>query len=132
MLEFKIERKEIKVTGEFQDCYARYRANTRAVEALLPEDHRLCEDLWLHEGRINMPVYKEINNPEGFTLDEYIAINGYREQDEWELGEKMHKLPMNGNWSIKGGADTFNKKYAKLTTTAYKKVGMLVIPPVKK
>jgi hypothetical protein len=129
MKTFEIKRSSINVEGApFSDCYSSYRATTRAVEALLPQDHYLCDDLWLHEGKIEHPIYLKIDRPEGFSLQEYRKLKGYLAQEEQELDGLAYWLPMNGNWSIMCGADTFSTKYAKLITTVYQKVGTVVIP----
>jgi hypothetical protein len=42
----------------------------------------------------------------------------------------MHSLPENGNWSVIGGADVFNTKYAKLITVVKVDAGKIIIPAI--
>lgn len=133
MKTIELNREEVTVTGKFATCYAAYAATTNAINALLPANLFVTEQVWLHEGVVNIRMYESVTKPEGFSLDEYQALTGFGiHQDHGYMHQPingvMHTLPENGNWSILSGADVHNIKHAELITTVKVEVGKVVIP----
>ena len=131
----KLDREDIKVTGEFNTCYAAYAATTDAINAALPTHLFITEQVWLHEGIVNIKLYSTVEKPEGFTEEEYRKLTGFGSRQEvgfsvQPINGLMHILPENGNWSVIGGADVFSTKHAKLITVVKVDAGKVIIPAI--
>ena len=129
----KLDREEIIVTGTYPTCYHTYAATTAAINALLPTHLFITEHVWLHEGVVNVKLYSTVEKPEGFTEEEYRKLTGFGSHQEvgysvQPINGLMHVLPENGNWSVIGGADVFNKKHGKLITVVKVEAGKVIIP----
>lgn len=131
----KLDREEITVTGKFNSCYEKYAATTAAINDILPTHLFITEQVWLHSGVVNIKLYSTVEKPEGFTEEEYRKLTGFGSHQEvgysvQPINGLMHSLPENGNWSIIGGADVFNSKYAKLITVVKVDAGKVIIPAI--
>jgi hypothetical protein len=131
----RLDREEIIVTGKFTTCYDKYAATTAAINDILPTHLFITEQVWLHEGKVDIKLYSTVEKREGFTPEEYQALTGFSSRQEvgyavQPINGLMHVLPENGNWSVIGGADVFNSKYAKLITVVKVDAGKIIIPAI--